>query len=66
MSMQDWLLLFVKLKGLVNFEMKISPTFTHPQAISVYDFLVSDEDNRRNINKYPDASELYNGSDRVQ
>jgi len=47
--------------------MKISPSFTHPQAIlGVYDFLLSDEDNWRNINKYADASELYNGSERDQ
>jgi len=32
----------------------------HPQAIlGVYDFLFSNEHNWRNINKYPDASELY-------
>jgi len=43
--------------------MKNTPSFTHPQAIlGVYDFLLSDEHNLRNINKYPDASELYNGS----
>jgi len=47
--------------------MKITPSFTHPQAIlGVYDFLLSDEHNLRNINKYPDASKLYNGSDRDQ
>jgi len=51
-------------KGLVHFQMKISPSFTHPQAIlGVYDFLLSDEQNQRNINKYPDASKLYNGSE---
>ena len=45
--------------------MKITPSFTHPQAIlGVYDFLLSDEHNRSYINKYPDASELYNGSER--
>jgi len=54
-------------KGLIHFQMKISPSFTHLQAIlGVYDSLVSDEDNLRNINKYPDASELYNGSMRYQ
>jgi len=53
-----------KLKGIVHFQMKITPSFTHPQAIlGVYDFLLSDEHNQRNINKYPDASELYNGSE---
>jgi len=47
--------------------MKITPSFTHPQAIlGVYDFLLSDEHSRRNINKYPDASELYNGSKHYQ
>jgi len=47
--------------------MKITPSFTHPQAIlGVYDFLLSDEHNQRYINKYPDASELYNGSERYQ
>ena len=52
------------LKGLVHFQMKISPSFTHPQAIlGVYDFLLSDEHNRSYINKYPDASKLYNGSE---
>ena len=55
------------LKALVHFQMKINPSFTHPQAIlGVYDFLLSDKHNRRNINKYPDASELYNGSERDQ
>jgi len=44
--------------------MKISQSFTHPQAIlGVYDFLLSDEHNGRYFNKYPDASELYNGSE---
>jgi len=53
------------IKRLVHFQMKISPSFTHPQAIlGVYDFVLSDEHNQRNINKYPDASELYNGSER--
>jgi len=47
--------------------MKISPSFTHPRAIlGVYDFILSDENNLRNINKYPDASELYNGSEQYQ
>jgi len=33
--------------------MKITPSFTHPQAIlGVYDFLLSDKHNQRNINKY--------------
>jgi len=51
-------------KGLVHFQMKITPSFTHLQAIlGVYDFLLSDEHNLRNINKYPDASELYNSSE---
>ena len=63
------LCLFIRqnVKGLVHFQMKISPSFTHPQAIlGVYDFLLSDEHNRRYINKYPDASELYNGSKHYQ
>jgi len=47
--------------------MKITPSFTHPQAIlGVYDFLLSDEHNLRYINKYPDASELYNGNEWYQ
>jgi len=50
--------------GLVHFKMKITPIFTHPQAIlGVYDFLLSDEHNQRYINKYPDASKLCNGSE---
>jgi len=55
------------LKGLVHFQMKITPSFTHPRAIlGVYEFLLSDEHNRRNINKYPEASKLYNGNERNQ
>jgi len=55
------------IKGLVHFKMKISPSFTHPQAIlGVYDFVPSDEHSLRNINKYPDSSELYNSSERDQ
>ncbi len=47
--------------------MKITPSFTHPQAIlRVYDFLLSDEHNQSYINKYPDASELYYGSEQDQ
>jgi len=47
--------------------MKITLSFTHPQAIlGVYDFLLSDEHNRRYVNKYPDTSKLYNGSERYQ
>jgi len=47
--------------------MKISPSFTHPKAIlGVYEFLLSDEHNQKNINKYPDAFKLYNGSKRDQ
>jgi len=54
-------------KGLIHFHMIITPSFTHPQAIlGVYDFLLSDEHNRRYINQYPDTSELYNGSERDQ
>jgi len=54
----------VFVKELIHFQMKISPSFTHLQAIlGVYDFLLSDEHNRRYFNKYPDASELYNGSE---
>jgi len=35
--------------------MKISPSFTHPQAIlGVNDFLLSDEHILRYINKYPE------------
>jgi len=45
--------------------MKITPRFTHPQAIlGLYDFLLSDEHNLSYINKYPDASKLYNVSER--
>jgi len=52
---------------LVHFKMKMTPSFTHPQAIlGVYDFLLSDERNWSYINKYPDASKLYNGSERDQ
>jgi len=44
--------------------MKITPRFTHPQAIlGVYDFLLYDEHNQSYINIYPDASKLYNGSE---
>ena len=51
-------------KGLVHPKMKSIPSFTHPQAIlGVYDFLLSDEYNQSYINKHPDASELYNGSE---
>jgi len=47
--------------------MKITPSFTHPQAIlGVYDFLLSDEHNWININKHSYASELYYGSKRYQ
>jgi len=55
------------LKELVHFQMKITPSFTLNQTILgvQYDFLLSDEHNRRYINKYPDASELY-GSERDQ
>ena len=43
-------LTLISFKGLVHFEMKISPSFTHPQAIlGVYDFLLSDEHNQRYI-----------------
>jgi len=52
-----------KVKGLVHFKMKITPWFTHPQAIlGVYDFLLSDEYNQSYINNHPDAPKLYNGS----
>jgi len=45
--------------------MKITPWFTHPQAIlGVYDFLHSDENNLSYINNHPDDPELYNGSER--
>jgi len=41
---------------LVHFKMKITPWFTHPQAIlGVYDFLLSDEYNQSYINNHPDA-----------
>ncbi len=46
------------LKVIVHSKMKISPWFTHPQAIlGVYDFLLSDEYNQS-------SSKLYNGSER--
>ncbi len=38
------------IKGLVQPKIKISPCFTHPQAI-VYDFLLSDESNQSYIKK---------------
>jgi len=54
-------------KGLVHFKMKITQSFTHLQAIlGEYDFLLSDEHNRSYINKYPNTSKLYNGSERDQ
>jgi len=47
--------------------MKITPSFTHPQAIlGVFDFFLSDEHNWSDINKYPDAFKLYNGSEQDQ
>jgi len=55
---------FLKFKGLVHFKMKITPSFTHPQTIlGVCDLILSDEHNQSYINKYPDASKLYNGSE---
>ncbi len=54
------------IKGLVQPEMKISPCFTHPQAIlGVYDFLLSDESNRSNFQNCPGSSKLYHCSQRV-
>jgi len=47
--------------------MKVTPSFIDSQAIlGVYDFLLSDEHNLSYINKYPDTSELYNGSEQDQ
>ncbi len=43
--------------------MKITPWLTHPQAIGVYDFLLSDKYNQSYINKCPSSSEVYNGSE---
>jgi len=52
-------------KRLVHFKIKVTPSFTHPQALlGVYDFLLSNEHNQSYINKYPDLFELYNGSER--
>ncbi len=46
--------------------MKISPPFTHPQAILViYDFLLSEESNRSYIKKHPCFFKFYNGSEWV-
>ncbi len=46
--------------------MKISLLFTHPQAIlGVYDFLLSDEFNRSNIQNCPGSSKLYHCSQQV-
>ncbi len=50
-------------KGIVHTKMKITPWFTHPQAIlGVYNCLLSDEYNQSYIKKYPGSSKLYNGS----
>ncbi len=50
--------MWLHLKGIVLPEMKITPWFTHPQAILVvYDFLLSDKYNLSYINK------LYNDSE---
>ncbi len=44
--------------------MKITPWFTHPQAIlGVYDVLLSDEYNWSYIKKCPGSFKLYNGSE---
>ncbi len=44
--------------------MKITPWFTHPQAIlDVYDFLLSDKHNQSYIKICPGSSKLYNGSE---
>ncbi len=42
--------MWLHLKGIVHPEMKITPWFTHPQAIlGVYDFRLSDKYNLSNI-----------------
>ncbi len=46
------------LKDLVYPKMKISPCFTHPESIGVYDFLLSDESNRSYIKNDPCSSKL--------
>ncbi len=47
------------IKRLVHPKMKISSCFTHPQGIlGVYDFLLSDESNRSNIQNCPGSSKL--------
>ncbi len=56
-------ILKISVKGIVHPKMKISPWFTHPQAIlGVYDFHLSDEYNRSYIKKCPGSSKLYNDS----
>ncbi len=40
-------------QGLVHPKMKISPCFTRPQGIGVYDFLLSDESHRSYIENCP-------------
>ncbi len=53
-------------KGIVHPKMKITPLFTHPQAIlGVYDVLLSDKYNRSYIKKCPGSSKPYNGSEWV-
>ncbi len=51
-------------KMIVHPKVKITPWFTHPQAIlGVYDFLLSDEYSRSYIKKCPGSSKLHNGSE---
>ncbi len=52
----------IPIKGLVHPKMKIRLLFTHPQAIGVYDFLLSDESNRSYIKNCPGTSKLYHCS----
>ncbi len=53
------------IKGIDHPKMKMTPWFTHPQAIvNAYDFLLSEKKhNQSYINKYPGSSRLYNGSE---
>ncbi len=53
--------LVILIKGIVHPKIKMTPWFTHPQAISVYDFLLSDECNLSCITKCLGSSKLYNG-----
>jgi len=52
------------LKGIVHPKMKITPWFTHPEAIlHVYDILLSDVYNLGYIKKCPGSSKFDNGSE---